>query len=279
MTAAVRGPRPVERDPRTAQILVPRPSRRRQDAVEPQVIRFLAVVIGPVADRNQDRGRLREGIGTEQLNRRGELRVVQFRQRRLAEAERLLQAGGELFLSGGGIDRGPLWDRNAGELAADLVVPFIGEMNLDFREAHLRRRGSIVVLLRRHRFGGGHQNARVALLLGTECICDRAGRRRRDGRRGLRGRRAGEHRDGEQESISTGLHHLLQKRGNWILSSIRRRRQSALPHNLLRYRQVFGPLSRRRDAPDEAACAIAAGWSRRSVDGYKLPTMAVRFLA
>src|SRR5439155_532475 len=72
--------------------------RRRQDAVQPQVVRFLAVVIRPVADRDQDRGRAGERVRAEELNRFIELRIVQLGERLLAELERLPQPSDELFL-------------------------------------------------------------------------------------------------------------------------------------------------------------------------------------
>src|SRR6266511_923207 len=39
-----------------------------QDAVQTQVVRFLAVMIGPVSHRDHDRGRAREGVRPEQLD-------------------------------------------------------------------------------------------------------------------------------------------------------------------------------------------------------------------
>src|SRR5207249_61501 len=104
--------------------------RGRQDGVEPQVIRFLAVVIRPVPHCDHDRGGAREGVGTEQLDRLVELRIVQVRERRLAELERLLEPCNEGVLAQGRVRRGTLRCRHAGDLAAEHVVPLVREVRL-----------------------------------------------------------------------------------------------------------------------------------------------------
>src|SRR2546423_5045392 len=81
---------------------------RRQDAVQAQVIRFLAVVIGPVSHRDEHRGGHRERIRAKELDRLIELRVIELRERLLTELERLLEARDELLLGlrrigGGGL--------------------------------------------------------------------------------------------------------------------------------------------------------------------------------
>src|SRR5205809_1015577 len=202
--------------------------RRRQDAVQPQVVRFLAVVIRPVADRDQDRGRAGERVRAEELNRLGELRIVQLGERLLAELERLPQPSDELVLGHRAVHGAALRRGHAGGLTAQLIVALIREVDLNLREAHLRRRRPVVVLLRWHRLVGGDQNAPKALLHLAERVRDGARRRRVGwgGRRaggGLRSQRQGQHGAGDQGTDSR-LHINLRLGEVWILSKLRVRR-------------------------------------------------------
>src|SRR5204863_8415989 len=125
--------------------------RGRQHAVQPQVVRFLAVLLGPVSHRDQDRRRAGKWVRPEQLNRLIELRIVQLRERRLTELERLPQPGDERVLAGGGVDRGALRRSDARDLTAQQIVTLVDEVVLNLREANLRRSGSVAVLVRRNR--------------------------------------------------------------------------------------------------------------------------------
>src|SRR6266850_5969196 len=137
--------------------------RRRHEAVQAQIVRFLAVVIGPVADGDQEGGGARQ-VHAEHRDGLAELRVVQLSERLLAELERLSETRDELLFGVGRVHGGALWHVDAGRLAAEDVVAFVCEVDLDLREAHLRRRGAVAVLVGRHRFGGGDQVAREPLL-------------------------------------------------------------------------------------------------------------------
>src|SRR6266511_3394676 len=81
----------------------------------------------------------------------------------------------ELLLGRGAVYRRALRHREAGGVATEDVVALVREVHLDLCEAHLRRRGTIVVLVRGHRLGGGDQNAREALVHGAQPIGDGAG--------------------------------------------------------------------------------------------------------
>src|SRR3989442_1567063 len=164
-------------------------------------------MIGPVSHGDQNRGCAGEGIRPEQLERLAELRVVQVRERRLAELERLLEPGDELVLAGRGVGRSVLRRRDAGDLAAEEIVPLVGEVGLDLGEAHLRRRGAIGALGRGHRFGCGDQDARIALLRGAHRVGDRIGRRCR---RPLSGKGLGENGERDHQDQGSGLHGALQ---------------------------------------------------------------------
>src|SRR2546425_3434791 len=164
--------------------------RRRQHAVQAQVIRFLAVMIGPVAHGDEDCARARQ-VHPEHRDRLGQLRVVHFCERLLTKLKRLFQTRHELFLRGRAVDRGALRGGNAGSLAAQDVVALVREVHLDLGETHLRRRRPVVVLVRRHRFGGGDQDARIPLLHVAQRIGHRTCRRRGGGGGGGGGGRGG----------------------------------------------------------------------------------------
>src|SRR3989441_2281121 len=183
-------------------------------------------MIRPVAHRDQDRGRAR-WAHSEHRGRLAQLRVVQLRERRLAERERLFQPGDELLLGGRGVHRRPLRRRDARDLAAEDVVAFVREVNLNRGEAHLRRRGPVVVLVRRHRLGGGDQVAREPLLHLAQRVGDGTGRGGggggggggRGGRGGRRlcGQRCRENGEGNHQDIGSGVHRQLPCEEAWIL--------------------------------------------------------------
>src|SRR6266480_1682818 len=81
--------------------------RRRQDAVQAQGIRLLAVVIGPVADRDQEGGGACQ-VHAEHRDGSAELRVVQLGERLLAELERFSETRDELLFRVGRVHGGAL---------------------------------------------------------------------------------------------------------------------------------------------------------------------------
>src|SRR6266436_4720162 len=181
----------------------------RQHVVQPQVVRFLAVVIGPIRDRDED-GHRPIHVHAEHRDRIGQLRIVHFCKGLLTKLERLLEPCDELLFGGGRVYRGALRDLDAGRLATEDVVPLVREVYLDLRETHLRRGGAIVVLVGGHRLGRGDQNAREALFHAAQSVGDWA-RRRGGGGGGGGGRRlAGErrrhNREGRQQSIGSRFH-------------------------------------------------------------------------
>src|SRR6266568_1840490 len=133
--------------------------RGRQDAVQPQVVRFLAVVIRPVCHRNEGCRRPRH-VHAEHRDRVGQLRVVHACKGLLTELEGLFEPCDELLLGRGAVYRRALRHREAGGVAAEDVVALVREVHLDLCEAHLRRRGTIVVLVRGAALGGGRRNSR-----------------------------------------------------------------------------------------------------------------------
>src|SRR2546427_8020626 len=165
-----------------------------------------------------------------------------MRERRLAERKRLLEPRDELFLAERAIRRRTLRRRDARGLAAQEVVAFVSKVDLDLREAHLRRCGPIGVLVRRHRLGGSNQNARIPLLRLAQRV--RNGTRRRRSRRGRRGggsrrlRRLGGERPGQngarnQQHIRSNPHGTppmkrttASKFTAWVLCLMRATRQS-----------------------------------------------------
>src|SRR2546425_8668365 len=132
-------------------------------------------MIRPVSHGDHDRGRAR-WVHAEHRRRLAQLRVVQFRERRLAECERLFESGDELLLGGRGVHRRALRRRDSSDLTAEDVVAFVREVNLNRGEAHLRRRGPVFVLVRRHRLRGGDQVAREPLLHLAQRVGDGTGR-------------------------------------------------------------------------------------------------------
>src|SRR6266576_4855705 len=95
--------------------------RGRQHGVQPEVIRFLAVVVRPIADRDENRGCARKGIGAEELDGLAQLRVVQLGKRLLAKLEGVFQASDELLLVQRAIRGAALRRRHAGDFAAQEI--------------------------------------------------------------------------------------------------------------------------------------------------------------
>src|SRR5438552_1251550 len=88
-------------------------------------------------------------------------------------------------------------------------------MHLNLSEAHLRRRGAVGVLVRRHRFSSGNQVARGTLFHVAQRVADRICRRRggcvgsRGGSRGLgslRDERCWKNGASNQENTGSVLH-------------------------------------------------------------------------
>src|SRR5439155_6730804 len=159
-----------------------------------------------------------------------QLRVVQFRERRLAECERLFEPGDELLLGGRGVHRGARRRRDSRDLTAEDVVAFVREVNLNRGEAHLRRRGPGFVLVLRHCLRGGDQIARESLLHLAQRVGHGTGRRGGGGGGGGGGcRRLGcplcrqrgrENGGGDQQETGSVLHGWLQLETAWILSQL-----------------------------------------------------------
>src|SRR5207245_2192020 len=171
---------------------------RRQQSVQAQVDRHLAVVVCPVGHGDQPRHRLRDLTTAEEVDAVAQLRVLDLPQRGLAELERGLEAGHELVL---GIRPGELVHvglLHAARCAAALVVPFLDQVGDHVPVAHLGGRGLIAVLVGRHLLRGVHDVLRLALRHGPDTIGDRvlggdqggegANRKQRDYERGSHAR-------------------------------------------------------------------------------------------
>src|SRR6266566_2956138 len=140
-----------------------RPSLRRgrQQPVQPQVDRRLAVVVRPILGEGHHQTPTRHLSALEERHAVGELRVVDVCQRRGAEIERALERRDELVLGVFGCDLRLLGCRRARDRAAHRIVP-ARKMRHDPPEGHLCRRGVVAVLIRGHLCRGLHQVACLA---------------------------------------------------------------------------------------------------------------------
>src|ERR1043166_7870599 len=149
---------------------------RRQESVEPEVDRRLAVMIAPVigsdhhcagaGERHAEDGHVLAEVGVGQLGDR----VV-------AELEGLLEPRDQGLLSARGGQLRSLRRLHAADLTAERVVA-AAEVQNDVGEAHLRRRRLEEILVGRHDLSGGDQVLSGARRLIPKGVCRRRLRRR-----------------------------------------------------------------------------------------------------
>ena len=127
----------------------------RQDAIEAEVESFLGIVVRPGAIKNEHASGAGERAAAEKRNGIGEMRVVNFGERRRAEIERFLDGSDEFFLGIGFAQLGGFRGGYAGNFGAEKIVG-LGDVNCEMSEGHLSRRRFERKFIGGHDFDGGN---------------------------------------------------------------------------------------------------------------------------
>src|SRR6476660_7629543 len=153
----------------------------RQEAVQPEIVGALTVVIRPVADGHEHDAGARPCLSAEEWQFFAHLRVVELRERLIAKGEGFLQLARQFRLAAGTRDLGTRGGLGAADQTAEIVIP-LDEMGDDIAEAHLRGRRLVAVLVGGHRVGGSDQVLGGRGRLGAKSLGDRSILRRHEAR-------------------------------------------------------------------------------------------------
>src|SRR5664279_5068778 len=145
--------------------------RWRQQPVEAQIDRALAIVVRPVAHGHEHDVGARARLPAEEGELLRELRVVELRERFVTERERLLELLRQIGLAARARYLRARWRLHPADRAAEIVVP-LHEVGDDVAVAHLRRGRLEGVLGLGHQLGGGLKMLRRGCRLVAECLWD-----------------------------------------------------------------------------------------------------------